>query len=91
MMKKVNLNKKLINKSAMYISWTLKRNRKVDLNKNLDQTAYKLSRFNKKWIKKTAISLQIRKNNSNKKQRRQMKVPLLKNIKHKNHSLTYLN
>lgn len=90
-MKKVNLNKKLINKSAMYISWTLKRNRKVDLNKNLDQTAYKLNRFNKKWIKKTAISLQIRKNNSNKKQRRQMKVPLLKNIKHKNHSLTYLN
>lgn len=90
-MKKVNLNKKLINKSAMYISWTLKRNRKVDLNKNLDQTAYKLNRFNKKWIKKTAISLQIRKNNSNKKQRRQMKVPLLKNIKHKNHCLTYLN
>lgn len=91
MMKKVNLNKKLINKSAMYISWTQKRNRKVDLNKNLDQTAYKLNKFNKKWIKKTAISLQIRKNNSNKKQRRQMKVPLLKKIKHKNHSLTYLN
>ena len=83
MKKKVNLNKKLINKSAMYISWTLKRNRKVDLNKNLDQTAYKLNKFNKKWIKKAAISLQIRKNNSNKKQRRQ--------IKHKNHSLTYLN
>ena len=91
MKKKVNLNKKLINKSAMYISWTLKRNRKVDLNKNLDQTAYKLNKFNKKWIKKTAISLQIRKNNSNKKQRRQMKVPFLKKIKHKNHSLTYLN
>ena len=66
MKKKVNLNKKLINKSAMYISWTLKRNRKVDLNKNLDQTAYKLNKFNKKWIKKTAISLQIRKNISNK-------------------------
>jgi hypothetical protein len=91
MKKKVNLNKKLINKSAMFISWTQKRNRKVDLNKNLDQTAYKLNKFNKKWIKKTAISLQIRKNNSNKKQRRQMKVPLLKKIKHKNNSLTYLN
>lgn len=91
MKKKVNLNKKLINKSAMFISWTQKRNRKVDLNKNLDQTAYKLNKFNKKWIKKTAISPQIRKNNSNKKQRRQMKVPLLKKIKNKNHSLTYLN
>jgi hypothetical protein len=62
--------------------------KKVDPNKKLGLTALRPNKFNKRWIRK--FNKQIKKNNSYKKSKRQMKALLPKNKKHKNHSLMHL-
>jgi hypothetical protein len=62
--------------------------KKVDPNKKLGLTASRPNKFNKRWIRK--FNKQIKKNNSYKKSKRQMKALLPKNKKHKNHSLMHL-